>query len=95
MESTIKVRSTPNIMKKAFDDDCRLANIRHMKVLDFKDPEPNLPDDIWSERYGDTECVFKVVIRYPEVLRPLSESHIYGSWENVLRTVKKRRLERA
>ena len=95
MESTIKVCSTPNIMKKAFDDDCGLANIRHMKVLDFKDPEPNLPDDIWSEHYSDTEYVFKVIVRYPEVLRPLSENHIYSSWENVLKTIKKRRLERA
>ena len=95
MKSTIKVRSTPNIMKKAFDDDCRLANIRNMKVLDFKDPEPNLPDDVWTERYGDTEYVFKVIVRYPEVLKPLSESHIYSSWESVLKAIKKRRLKNA
>lgn len=92
MESTIKVCSTPNIMKEAFED--TVISIRFMKALDFTDPEPDLDNKVWAEKYGDDELVYEARVRYPEVKRPLCETCTYKSWENVLKALKKRRLER-
>lgn len=94
MESTIKVMSTPNIMRKAFADECRLCSIRNMETIDLKDPAPDMPDDEWNARYSDTEMVYKVRVRYSEVPTPLYEKCVYSSWENVLKAIKKRRLKR-
>lgn len=94
MESTIKVISTPNIMREAFEDNNRLCSIRSMEAIGFTDPAPNMPDDEWTEKYGDNELTYKVRVRYPEVQKPLCENRAYNSWESVLKAVKRRRVQR-
>ncbi len=97
MESTIKVVSTPNIMKGAFgafDGGNRLCSIRSMEAIDFVDPAPDMPDDEWAEKYGNDKLTYKVRVRYPEVPKPLCENRTYSSWEAVLKAIKRRRVQR-
>lgn len=90
MESYIKVRTTPNIIGKEFNgygniDNC--LNIRFMEIIDFKDPEPDLEEEKWLEKYGNDEYIYEVVIRHSETNNYLKENYIYNSLVAVKRAL--------
>ena len=88
MESSIRVRTTPNIIGKAYKEDNEFT-VKLFEAQDFNDLEPNLSDEEWLNKYGDEEHTYYVVIRHPETDNYLREDHIYSSWSTVIGTLRK------
>lgn len=86
MESYIKVRTTPNIIGKEFESEDGL-NIRFFEALNFKDPEPDLDNETWKNKYGDNEYIYKAIIRHQETKKYLNENYVYASLSSVKRTL--------
>ncbi len=90
MESYIKVKTSPNIIGGVLKKGNDIIDIRYFEVLDFNDPEPDLDDKAWLEKYGDTEYVYEVLVRHPETKSKLNNKHIYRSLESVERILRKK-----
>ena len=85
MESRIKVVTTPNIMGDEFRKSD--LNIRYFNMLN--DPEPDLKDKVWREKYSDNEFIYEVIIRHAETKKHLREDYIYRSLSSVKNTLKR------
>lgn len=81
--------STPCAMRKAFERNDEIS-IRQMQPVDWEDPEPDMPNDEWNEKYGSLEMVYKVVVRHAEEVGRLHRNHIYTSWDSVLKAIERR-----
>lgn len=89
MESHIRVIATVDEMSEAFDSDNDLFSIRHYSILI---DDSQYTDEEW-EKVKHQKYPFKVIVRHEEYKTGLNEKKMYSSWDAVVKSLKRKRLQ--
>ena len=86
MESHIRVMATVDEMREAFDSDSNLFSIRYYSILI---DDSQYTDEEW-EKVKHQKYPFKVIVRHAEYKTYLNEKKMYSSWNDVVKSLKRK-----